>query len=114
MGERRMRVASTVCVSMVLVLPLTGRQATPPVNPIPSVERFAPKQGLRVRLTVVKPSVAAFEDPGFTVHLDNVSERTIYLNPMIVSNLHIYGRRWKADRADPHRDGRNPSPHFEA
>lgn len=74
------------------MIPVQGQQSAPKVDAIPSIERYVPQQGLRVRLTVKKSAVAAFEDPGFTVHLDNVGPTTIYVNPSIAPNLYIYGK----------------------
>jgi len=47
-------------------------------------------QGLRVRLTVKRSRVNAFEDPGFVVHLDNVGRTSLRLNPHIASNIYVY------------------------
>jgi len=71
---------------------LQGQPSAPKLGAIPAIERYRPQTGLRVRLTVKKPVVAAFEDPGFIVHLDNVGETTIYVNPRIAANVYIYGK----------------------
>lgn len=68
----------------------TGQQPGVRVNPIPAVERFVQGTGLRVRLTVAKSSLAAFEDPGFVVRLDNVGSAPVRVNPNVESNLYIY------------------------
>jgi len=59
-------VALLLCVA--IDTPTYTQQRTTRVEPIPAVERFVQGTGLRVRLTVAKASVAAFEDPGFVVH----------------------------------------------
>jgi HEAT repeat protein len=91
-SEVRIRAALVVALSAALIVSVQGQQPAPKVGAIPSIERYVPQQGLRVRLTVKKPAVAAFEDPGFTVHLDNVGATTIYVNRSIAPNLYIYGK----------------------
>jgi hypothetical protein len=64
-------------------------QATARVPPLPAAERFIHGTGLRIRLTVEKPSVAAFEDPGFRIVFENIGQRTITLNPRVYTDLYI-------------------------
>jgi hypothetical protein len=71
-----------LCV--VISAPASSQQPPTRVDPIPAVERFVQGTGLRVRLTVAKTTVAAFEDPGFVVHLDNVGYTLLRVNPRIV------------------------------
>ena len=91
MRDLRLRAASLILTGVALAESLSGQQPIPKVAPLRSVERFDQRPGLRVRLTVAKSSVSAFEDPGFFVHLENVGTSWIYLNPTVASNVYIYG-----------------------
>ena len=86
----RNRVAAALLLSLVIGAPASSQPRATSVEPIPAVEQFVQRTGLRVRLTVVKASVAAFEDPGFVVHFDNVGYTLLRVNP-IVAGLYIYG-----------------------
>jgi HEAT repeat protein len=89
-------------IAVVLVAAATSQLASQEfsatVKPLPAVERFRQGTGLRVRLTVTKPSVAAFEDPGFVVVFENISDTPIDVNPYVRSNVYIYD---EADRLVP-------------
>jgi len=86
----RNRVAAALLLSLVIGAPASSQPRATSVDPIPAVEQFVQRTGLRVRLTVVKASVAAFEDPGFVVHFDNVGYTLLRVNP-IVAGLYIDG-----------------------
>jgi HEAT repeat protein len=75
---------------VVIGAPAFSQPRATSVDPIPTVEQFVQRTGLRVRLTVAKASVAAFEDPGFVVHFDNVGYTLLRVNP-VVTGLYIYG-----------------------
>jgi len=86
----RIRLAAAVVLCVVIGAPASSQPRATIVDPIPAVEQFVQRTGLRVRLTVVKASVAAFEDPGFVVHFDNVGYTLLRVNP-IVAGLYIDG-----------------------
>ena len=91
MEPLRIRLAAAAVLSAVIGAPASSQPRATSVEPIPAVEQFVERTGLRVRLTVSKASVAAFEDPGFVVHFENVGYTLLHLNPYILANLHIYG-----------------------
>ena len=91
MEPLRIRLAAAVVLCVVIGAPASSQPRATIVDPIPAVEQFVQRTGLRVRLTVTKASVAAFEDPGFVVHFDNVGYTLLRVNPHIGPNLYIYG-----------------------
>jgi HEAT repeat protein len=99
MEPLRIRLAAAAVLCVVVGAPAFSQTRTTSVDPIPAVERFVQGTGLRVRLTVAKASVAAFEDPGFVVHLDNVGKTPLPLNSHVLPNLYIYDERGQPARS---------------
>jgi hypothetical protein len=86
---------SAICASLAVLSAQDGELKVPP---IPAAERFIPGTGLKVRLTVDHPAVAAFENPGFRAVFENVGRTTLYLNPGVASNIYLYD---EAGRSTP-------------
>lgn len=92
MEALRIRLAAAVLLGLVVGAPASSQPQTS-VDPIPALERFVHGTGLRVRLTVAKASLAAFEDPGFVVHLDNVGKTPLRVNGLVAPNVYIYDEK---------------------